>query len=105
MGAARSRDRLNRVIHEQEESYLQLLAKVADIAEKLKKDKRERKDERKREFEEFRAKLELDAAKFAGVMMMCFVFNPSFLRYNRWYLTLLKPCEMCLIFNTFPTFF
>lgn len=67
MGLVRARDRINRMVQDQEDAYFSLLGRVAGLVEGVKKDRREKKDARRREFEEFKGKVELEAKKFYAV--------------------------------------
>jgi leucine-rich repeat protein SHOC2 len=63
----RLRDRLYRVITDQENSYLENLKNINDIVERIKHDRREKKDERKREKQSQKDALMHEAAKFQAL--------------------------------------
>ena len=49
LAQSRARERLNRIITDQEDAYLENLKKINDIVENVKKDRRQKKDDKKRD--------------------------------------------------------
>lgn len=64
MGASRNRDRVNRLVSDQEVAYLDNVAKVNGLIENVKKDRREKKDAKKRDQAAYRDQLQHAAALF-----------------------------------------
>jgi hypothetical protein len=66
LAAGRNRERLTRIILEQEAAYLGNLAKVNELVEDVKRARRKAKDEKRRQAEAIREKFQHDAEKFIG---------------------------------------
>jgi hypothetical protein len=70
LGLGRNRDRLLRVINDQEKAYKDNLGRMSAVIEQVKSDRRQRKDEKKREASAFKDKIQHDADKFIGANAM-----------------------------------
>jgi Leucine-rich repeat (LRR) protein len=67
MAQARARERLNRIITDQEDAYLDNLKKINDIVENVKKDRRQKKDDKKRDKGAHKEAMLHNAAKFQAL--------------------------------------
>ena len=67
LAQARLRDRMYRIITDQEEAYMANLAKINDVVEEVKKQRRHKKDEKKREKAAAKEALEHENAKFTAL--------------------------------------
>ena len=67
LAQARARERLMRIMTDQEDAYLANLQKINDIVENVKKDRREKKDERKRDRQAAKDAMLHTAAKFQAL--------------------------------------
>lgn len=67
LAQARARERLMRIITDQEDAYLANLQKINDIVENVKKDRREKKDEKKRDKQSAKDAMLHTAAKFQAL--------------------------------------
>ena len=67
LAQARLRDRMYRIITDQEDSYMANLAKINELVEDVKKDRRHKKDEKKREKAGVKEALLHEAAKFTAL--------------------------------------
>lgn len=67
LAQSRARERLNRIITDQEEAYLENLKKINDIVENVKKDRRQKKDDRKRDKSAHKEAMLHNAAKFQAL--------------------------------------
>lgn len=67
LAQARLRDRMYRIITDQEDSYMENLAKINDVVEEVKKHRRHKKDEKKREKAATKEAMQHEAAKFTAL--------------------------------------